>query len=278
MSSDRTSRRAGRRGVPVALLIVIAVAASAGLALAASGSSAPAAPAKVTLTLAASPSSVTVTPGATATYTVKITSKNLTSAVQMSVSGLPAGAAATFSPNPAGGASTTLTVTTDADATPDGKRTLTITGTANGVSSSDTVALDVVTPANFPFKIAGSASGLAPNVTKPIDLALSNRSGSDLWVYSLTTAIGAVNAPSATPALPCTAADFSIHQYSGLLPVLLLPAHGSTSLSARGLAQATWPSVTMLNRPVNQNGCKGATLTFSYGGTAVNLSALDGDR
>jgi hypothetical protein len=265
--------------VPVALLIAVAVAvaASAGLALATSGSSTPAAPAKGTLKLAASPSSVTATPGATATYTVKITSKNLSSAVQMSVSGLPSGAAATFSPNPASGTSTTLTVTTDADATPDGKRTLTITGTANGVSASETVALDVVTPADFPFKIAGSVSGLAPNVTKPLDLMLSNRSGSDLWVFSLTTAIGAVNAPNATPALPCTAADFSIHQYSGLLPLLLLPARSSTSLSARGLAQATWPSVTMLNRPVNQNGCKGATLMFSYGGTAVNLSALDDD-
>jgi hypothetical protein len=64
--------------------------------------------------LAITPSSVTVAHnGGTATYTVAITrTGGFSSGLTMSVSGLPAGATAGFSPNPATGSSSTLTVTT----------------------------------------------------------------------------------------------------------------------------------------------------------------------
>jgi trimeric autotransporter adhesin len=80
-------------------------------------------------TLSISPSSVTVPLfGTTATYTVTVNrTGGFTSPVSLSVTGLPTGATATFSPNPATGSSSTLTV--KVKITPRGTFTLTVTGT-----------------------------------------------------------------------------------------------------------------------------------------------------
>ncbi|CAN5554593.1 hypothetical protein BH18VER1_BH18VER1_03670 [soil metagenome] len=62
--------------------------------------------------LSISPSVATVPRnGGTVTYTVAITRTDFTAPLTMSVSGLPAGATGSFSPNPASGSSATLTVT-----------------------------------------------------------------------------------------------------------------------------------------------------------------------
>src|SRR5438445_8749086 len=71
-------------------------------------------------TLSATPASQTVVQGAGTTYAVSITpSGGFTAAVTFTVSGLPGGATASFSPNPAT-ASSTMTVGTGA-ATPPGR-------------------------------------------------------------------------------------------------------------------------------------------------------------
>src|SRR5439155_23651451 len=66
----------------------------------------------VDFSIAASPSIRTVTPGAATSYTLAIgLTGGFTGQVTLSVSGLPSGASATFTPNPAS-ASSTLSVTT----------------------------------------------------------------------------------------------------------------------------------------------------------------------
>ena len=80
--------------------------------------------------LSAAPASQTVGPGGSASYTVTITRYGgFEGLVNLSASGLPAGATAAFNPNPAGGSSSVLTVTT-ATSTPAGTYTMTITGVA----------------------------------------------------------------------------------------------------------------------------------------------------
>jgi hypothetical protein len=79
--------------------------------------------------LSASPSTRTVTAGGATTYTVAVTRYGgFAGLVNLSVSGLPGGATATFAPNPAD-ASSVLTVGTSA-ATPPGTYVLTIKGVA----------------------------------------------------------------------------------------------------------------------------------------------------
>jgi hypothetical protein len=93
-------------------------------------------------TISATPASRTVARGGTTSYTVTITpSGGFSGNVSLSVTGLPAHATASFSPNPATSTST-LTVTTWRKTS---SRTypLTITGTSGGLSHSTTVQLVV---------------------------------------------------------------------------------------------------------------------------------------
>jgi hypothetical protein len=121
--------------------------------------------------LSATPNSATVPQGNNGAYTASLSALNgFTGTVSLSVSGLPAGATASFSPaSVAGSGSSTLTVSTTAT-TPTGTYALTITGTSGSLWHSSTVTLVVNIPAggNLPsgwtdqdigsVGVAGSAS------------------------------------------------------------------------------------------------------------------------
>jgi hypothetical protein len=99
-------------------------------------------------TLAITPASVTVqSNGGTATYTVNITRTNFTTAVTFSITGLPAGVTASFSPNPATANSSTLTLTVAASA-PAGSFVFTVTGTGGGLTRTATATLVKSTQCN----------------------------------------------------------------------------------------------------------------------------------
>src|SRR5712691_10548587 len=92
--------------------------------------------------LSAAPASQTIVQGAGTTYTVSITpSGGFAAAVTFSVSGLPGGATASFSPNPATGSST-MSAGTGA-ATPAGSYALTITGVSGALTHTTSVTLTV---------------------------------------------------------------------------------------------------------------------------------------
>jgi hypothetical protein len=95
-------------------------------------------------TLGASPSSVTVSRGQTASYTVSVGSVGgFAGSVSLSVTGLPAGASATFSTNPVGPpGSSTLRVRTTSS-TPRATFTIGVTGTAGGLVHQVSVTLTV---------------------------------------------------------------------------------------------------------------------------------------
>src|SRR5207302_580188 len=92
--------------------------------------------------LSISPASQSVVQGGNTTYTVTVSpSATFNGAVQLSASGLPTGAAASFSPNPATSTST-MTVTTSST-TPTGSSTLTVTGVSGNLTHTATTALTV---------------------------------------------------------------------------------------------------------------------------------------
>jgi hypothetical protein len=110
--------------------------------------------------LGLTPSLRSVAPGAGTTYTVAITpTGGFTGNVSFSVSGLPTGATADFSPNPAG-ASSTLTVNTLAS-TPGGAATLTITGVSGSLTRTATATLNV-TAQDFSFILEPSSRTVVP--------------------------------------------------------------------------------------------------------------------
>jgi hypothetical protein len=105
----------------------------------------PAPPPPPDFSIAASPPSQSVVRGGSASYTVTVTPLNgFASNVSLGVSGLPASSSATSSPNPLGPPSWTSTLkVTTAQSTPNGTRTLTITGTSSSLAHSTTVSLTV---------------------------------------------------------------------------------------------------------------------------------------
>src|SRR5579859_1115223 len=95
-------------------------------------------------TLSAGPTSQTLTPPGSTSYTVSVGALNgFSGSVALSVSGLPAGASASFTPaSVSGSGSSTLAISTTCS-TPAGTYSLTITGTSGSLTHSATVTLVV---------------------------------------------------------------------------------------------------------------------------------------
>ncbi|MCU0257413.1 MAG: hypothetical protein MUF56_00115 [Solirubrobacteraceae bacterium] len=110
---------------------------------------------------------------------------------------------------------------------------------------------------------------LGPGLTEPVDVKLGNPFAEPLDVTGITLEITDINAPNSSTALPCDLRDFQVAASSGA-PVRL-PPMSVRSLEEIGIPRPQWPSIAMLNRPVNQNGCKGAAVTFRYRAEARSL-------
>ena len=110
--------------------------------------------------ISGSPSSQSVAPGSNTAYTATVTALNgFAGSTGFSVSGLPTGATASFSPTTVTGTgSSTMTVTTSAN-TPVGSSTLTITGTSGALVHTTTVTLNVTT--------GGTTGSLAGSLATP---------------------------------------------------------------------------------------------------------------
>jgi hypothetical protein len=99
-----------------------------------------------------------------------------------------------------------------------------------------------------------------------IDLSLRNSNGYPLRVTQIVLGVRRVTAPHATPALPCTTADFATTNYAD--HTFVAPS-GSSTLGRDHVLRTQWPTVAMLDRPVNQDGCMGATLELAYRASTV---------
>jgi hypothetical protein len=132
-----------------------------------------------------------------------------------------------------------------------------------------TLGLTITRPRSAPFQISGNFGPLWPGTSQAVDLALTNPNDRLISISRLTVSIQQVSAPRASSALPCSAADFSVSQFSGAYP-LDVPAHDTVHLSDLGVAAPHGPQLRMLNRPVNQDGCQDATVTLAYAGTATS--------
>lgn len=114
------------------------------------------------------------------------------------------------------------------------------------------------------FTIEGNATEpISPGVRAPLDLKLTNPHEVPMSVTDLSVRVQKVSAPNADDAHPCAIADFTVGQASDSIKIIVA-ARATSTLSSLGLARATWPQVGLLERSVNQDGCKGASLTLGY--------------
>lgn len=131
-------------------------------------------------------------------------------------------------------------------------------GTGGGTSGADGAR------SSSAFTISGStATPMSPGVMGALDLIFTNPHDVPMSVIDLSVTVRKVSAPNADDAHPCAVGDFTVGKASSSIKITV--AAGATSaLSSLGLPRATWPQVGMLDRPANQDGCKGASLTLGY--------------
>lgn len=139
--------------------------------------------------------------------------------------------------------------------------TLTVAGPSPG-GGTGPVAIPQVSITGNP------GAPLEPGVAQGIDLQLTNANTLPVAISGLAASVRSISAPRATASLPCSLSDFSMQQYSGTFP-LTVPASSTRSLAQLGVQPAFWPQVSIINRPTDQDGCQGATVTLAYSGSAT---------
>lgn len=113
---------------------------------------------------------------------------------------------------------------------------------------------------------------ISPGVMAPLDLRFTNPHDVDVSLTVLTVAVGVIDAPNSDETHACAAVDFAVDQAPSDLRITLA-ARATSTLSGLGLPSTMWPRMGMHNRDVNQDGCKGASLTLDY-----TASGTRGDR
>jgi hypothetical protein len=131
-------------------------------------------------------------------------------------------------------------------------------GTGDGAGNAHTG------PSGGSVSIAGNVvEPISPGVMVPLDLTFTNPRDSDMSITEVTVVVHEVSAPNSDGTHSCPIGDFTVAQAPGDLRIAL-PAGATNSLSGLGLPPRMWPRMGMLDRPVNQDGCKGASLTLAY--------------
>lgn len=222
----------------------------------------------------ASPTSQSVNQGAATTYNATITPLNgFNSAVTLSITGLPAGATATFSPNPTTGSST-LSITTDPVSTPAGSYPLTISGTANGLTHTASVTL-TVNAVDFSFS-AGPASqtvphGSAASYTATITPVNGFSAQVTLSASGLPAGAAATFTPNPASATSSVSISTSSTTPAGSYSITLTGTSGTLTHTASVALVVTAPDYSLSTTPASQTSTPGSAATYT-----VNINPIDG--
>ncbi|MGN6607903.1 MAG: hypothetical protein ACTHMS_12950 [Jatrophihabitans sp.] len=210
------------------------------------------------LGLALAPASATVSPGTAAVIGVTIERTRFAAPVALAVAGLPRGASAALTPVVTTTSASSLRIST-AGTTPAGSYQLAVTASASGATATATMTLVVAAPGVKTFALSGTLDrALAPGVTGSLDVSITNPNAQDIQVTSIDLTVTGTNTPG------CTPDDFSTTAYTGA--TLTVPGRATRSLSGLGVPVPARPTITLVDRPTNQDACRRAVLTLALTG------------
>jgi hypothetical protein len=113
-------------------------------------------------------------------------------------------------------------------------------------------------------KVTGVAQGqLRPGTSAPIALTFQNPNRHRVQMKRVRVKISGIIAPNADAAHPCTTADYAVRQMPRRT-TLRVRGKRTTTLATMHIPMDSWPWLTMLNRPLNQDGCKGAEVRLKF--------------
>ncbi len=252
--------------------------------------------------LSTTPSSVTVTAGSTANYTENVTrTGGFAGSVSLSISGLPAGATGTFTPNPNTGATSALAITTSGT-TLVGSYVFTVTGTSTSpaltrtstatlvVQSAPTPDFSLSTTPTSVTVTAGSTASYTENVTRTggftgsVSLSISGLPAGAAATFTPNPNTGATSALAITTSgtTPAGSYVFTVTGTSSS-PALTRTSTATLVVQAPGVGNYTL-SITPTSRTIDRGtattytvnitrtgGFTGA-VTFSVTGLGTNVS------
>jgi len=237
--------------------------------------------------LSATPASQTVSAGGGTNYTTTVTAgAGFNGTVTFNVTGLPAGATATFNPaSVTGSGSTTLSVST-AISTPAGSYPLTITGTSGSLSHTANVTL-VVTVADFSLSATPASQTVSAGTAATYTATVTPGTGFNGTVSFDVTGLPAGASASFNPATINTSGSTTLNVTTsittpvGSYPLTITGTSGSLSHTTNVTLVVNGDfsiSVTPASRTVSKGGDAIYTVTVTgapgFSGT-VTLSATN---
>jgi hypothetical protein len=154
-----------------------------------------------------------------------------------------------------------------------GKAVLVTLATAIAVATVATAATVVIpgpraqAEPHHTFRISGVAeTRLSPSAVASVDVSLTNPNSRPLAITRLDAQISAITTRAGSG--PCGQQDFAVRQFSGEYGFVVGPSR-TTTLGRIGVPSSQWPQITMIDRPVNQDGCKNALISISFTGEAT---------
>ena len=115
-----------------------------------------------------------------------------------------------------------------------------------------------------PITITGQITRpISPGEMVALDLAFTNPNDVTIAIDQGTVGLASLDAPRAEATRPCSQADLDFRPLADAV-IVTVPARATETLSGLGVPEQDRPALGMHDRPVNQDGCKGATLTLRY--------------
>lgn len=181
---------------------------------------------------------------------------------------VPRGIAVWLSPNPVLRSSSAVVLRLSPRLAP-GSYRVGISARAGGHLARAWLRVVAFQPISRSFAIGGSVRGeMAPGQSIPVAVTLANPYRLAISIAALSVRISGITAPNADAEHPCTTDDFSLSAFSGHYGFTLAP-RSQNSLGELGFPLSQWPQLQMIDRPVNQDGCMGASVVLSYTDTAI---------
>jgi len=224
-------------------------------------------------TVAASPASQSVVQGSSTSYTVTVTpSGGFTGTVSFSVSGLPAGAAATFNPTSVPGSGTSTMSVTTSSTTPTGSYPLTITGTSGTQTHTASVTLVVTAPVTPNFSLSASPAsqsvvqGASTSYTVTITPSGGFTGSVTLSASGLPAGAAASFAPNPATSTSTMSVTTSSTTPTGSYPLTITGTSGTLSHTASVtliVTAAATPNFTLSASPSSQTVTQGASTSYT---------------
>jgi subtilase family serine protease len=219
-------------------------------------------------TLTTSAAALTVVQSTTGTASITVAPSNgFNAAVALTVSGLPSGVTASFSPASTTTAST-LSFVASASATA-GAATVIVTGKSGSLTATVNIALTVATPASFSIATSTPTLSVVEGASAPSTITVTPKSGFTGKVTLTTSVLPA----GVTVSFDASVATFSATAAAavGTTTVTVTGTSGTMSASATiGLTVKAGPSFTIAAAPASLSVTEGASGTSTISVTPLN--------